>query len=40
MNSLLRNWREADRTVRLCYAIVGTKIVLAIILFVAGCVPG
>ena len=39
MNSLIRNWREADRTVRLCYAIVAAEVVLAIALFIAGFWP-
>lgn len=36
MNSLIRNWREADRTVRLIYAVVGAEMVLVIALFIAG----
>jgi hypothetical protein len=39
MRSLLRNWREADRTVRLVYAVVGVEIAIAILLL-AGCWPG
>jgi hypothetical protein len=32
MRSLLRNWREADRAVRLIYAVVGAEIAIAVYL--------
>jgi hypothetical protein len=40
VRSLWRNWREADRAVRLVYLMVAAEALLGLALLLAGCWPG